>query len=145
MHPLRLAGIARRRWQFDGELRGFERARDVRLDQRAGPDPKKIGVAEKGHRQSRGSGLAIATEAERAQRGIELRQIMGTEVDVESRSTAGRVSAKRASHFQIACGQVQLEIAKVHAAIALRIGGIDDAAGRCFAGGGLRGGTEGES
>ena len=47
--------------------------------------------------------------------------------------------------FKIAGGQVQLEIAKVHAAIALRIGGIDGAAGRCFAGGSLLRGTEGQS
>ena len=48
-------------------------------------DPVKIGLARQRHRQRRGSGFAVALQAETAQRGVEFSQIVRMEIDGERR------------------------------------------------------------
>ncbi len=133
MQQARLAGTAGRRWHFDGQLRCLERARDMRLDQRAGPRSVKICLPHKGHGQSRRPFLAIALQSQAAQNGVELRNVARLKVDGERRRARDGVSTQRASRNEIARGQVQLQVAQVDSAIALCIRGINGAGRRRLA------------
>ena len=83
-------------------------ARDVRLDQGAGPGSVKIGLAGEGYGQSRDAGFAVAIEAEAAQHGIELRQVVRMKIDGERRTgwSAGRRPARHALQCRSRAGAV---------------------------------------
>src|SRR5208282_1222680 len=115
-----LGGIAGCGRHFDGQLRGLERACDVRLHQRACPGAVKIGLSHERYRQSRRSSLAIALESQAAQDGVELRQIAGMEINGQDRCARDGVSTERASRKEVTRWKMQLQLAQVDSAVALR-------------------------
>ena len=104
----------------------------------------EVGLPRQRHRKRRGSGFAVALQAEAAQRRVKFSQVVRMKIDGERRRARGGVRAQHAMRFKIALRQVEFEFAQVHRAVVLRIGSVDRARGGHFAGGSLPGGTETE-
>ena len=77
----------------------------------------------------RESSQAIAGQAQVAQDGVELAQVAGVEIDGKRRRADERVSAQMAVGVQLAGGQIEFQLAQIDRAVALGVGGIDQAAG----------------
>ena len=105
----------------------------------------EVGLPGESDREGGGSGFAVALEAEAAQHGVEFAQVAGMEIDGERRGAGERVCAQAAVRRELAGGQVQLELAQIDCAVALRVGCVDDAGGGGFAGERMSRGSSGSS
>jgi hypothetical protein len=149
---LGLAGIDRgQRRQLEGQLRRLEVARQVRIDQGAGPRAVKIRLSRERDGQGGGAGFTprrrrslagnpgvwLAGQAQIAQHGVEFAQVLGVEIDRQRRGAGERVGAQMAAGLDLTGGQIELQGAQIDRAVPLGIGAVDQAAGGNHSGGGL--------
>ena len=112
------------------QLCGNQVAGKMRIDERACPCAVKISLAVERDGQGSGAGLAVTSQSQVAQNGVELAEVAGVEIDLKRGGADHGVRAQMAVGLQLAGGQIELELAQIDRAVALGIGGVDHAAGR---------------
>jgi hypothetical protein len=93
----------------------------------------KIGLTDECGGQRRDAGLAVASQSQVAQDGVELAEVAGVEIDRERGGTGHGVRAEISVGFQLAGGKIELQPAQIDGAVALHIGGVDQTACGHFA------------
>ena len=91
---------------------------------------EKIDPPGESHRQRRGSCLAVACQPHVAQDGIELSKVLRMEVNGDCCRAGHGVRAQMAMSLQLAGRQMQNQLAQINRAVALGIGGVNQAAGK---------------